>query len=239
LVYGSPVSISADGGATWNSLNVKSAHTDWCAANWVNQTGPELKFVLALKHEAGGLLLASRDGGATFAEVGKGYGPGWVFNATTAVVAEAKTKDRPKPNLMRTTDSGQTWKPCGAFSPVGANSAQALPKSHGDSLYWLVEGGLIVSNDHGASWQKLTDVRDGRYGPVFGKDAKHMFILTGAGIIESSDGGATWSKPIAPPKDLKGIAGLTWLAYDAKHDTLYLMKMGSDLFKLARGKPGD
>jgi hypothetical protein len=110
----------------------------------------------------------------------------------------------------------------------------ALPKWRGGSLYWLVEGALIVSDDKGASWKKA-DVKDGRYGPVFGKDAKQMFVLTGAGVIESIDGGATWSKPILPPKDLKGIDGLTWLAYDPKNDVLYLMKMGSDLFKLARG----
>ncbi len=29
--------------------------------------------------------------------------------------------------------------------------------------------------------------RDGRYGPIFGKDAKHQFILTNAGVIESTD----------------------------------------------------
>jgi photosystem II stability/assembly factor-like uncharacterized protein len=233
LVYGSPISVSADGGATWKFLDAKSSHVDWCAADW---TDPDLKFVLALKHEAGGQLLASGDGGATFAEVGKGYGAGWVFDGQTAVVAEAKTEDQPQPNLQRTTDGGQTWKPCGAFSPVGAGSAQALPKWHGGSLYWLVEGALIATDDQGATWTKAADIEDGRYGPVFGKDTKHMFVLTGAGVVESIDGGATWSKPIAPPEDLQAIGGLTWLAYDPKNDVLYLMKMGSDLFKLARGK---
>ena len=48
--------------------------------------------------------------------------------------------------------------------------------------------------------------------------------------------GSGWSKPIAPPRDLKGIGSLTWLAYDPKNDVLYLMKMGSDLFKFVRGK---
>jgi photosystem II stability/assembly factor-like uncharacterized protein len=194
-----------------------------------------LKFVLTLKHEAGGLLLASRDGGASFTEVGKGYGPGWVFDGKTAVVAEARSKDRPKPNLVRTTDGGQTWKPCGAYSPVGAGSAQALPRWHGNTLYWLVEGALITTDDKGATWKQVSEVKDGRYGPVFGKDARHLFVLTGAGVIESRDGGVSWAKPMAAPKDLKGVGGLTWLAYDPKNDVLYLMKMGSDLFKLARG----
>ncbi len=82
----------------------------------------------------------------------------------------------------------------------------------------------------------MAAMKNGRYGPVFGKDAKHMFILTGAGIVESTDAGTTWSSPIAAPKDLKGIGGLTWLAYDPQNDVIYLMKMGSDLFKLARAK---
>lgn len=232
LVYGSPVSVSADGGETWKSLDAKSAHADWCAVDW---TDPAMKFVLALKHESGGLLLVSRDGGATFAEVGKGYGPGWVFDGQTAVVAEAKGKDRPRPNLLRTTDGGQTWRPCGAFSPVGTGSAQALPRWRDGTLYWLVEGGLIASDDKGATWRKVADVRDGRYGPVFGRSPKHLFLLTGAGVAETLDGGVTWLRLMAPPRDLKGVGGLTWLAYDPKTDTLYLMKMGSDLFKLARG----
>jgi hypothetical protein len=54
------------------------------------------------------------------------------------------------------------------------------------------------------------------------------------GVIESTDGGATWSKPLAPPKGLGGVAGLTWLDYDPAADALYLMKMGSELYRLDR-----
>ncbi len=231
LVYGAPISVSDDGGATWRALDGKASHVDWFAADW---TDPDLKFVITLKHEAGGLLLTSRDGGATFTEVGKGYGPGWVFDGKTAVVAEARERGRPKPNLMRTTDGGETWKPSGAYSPVGTGSVQVLPRPNGNSLYWLVEGALIATDDQGETWKHVADIKDGRYGPVFGKSGKHMFVLTGAGIIESTDGGASWSDPIPPPDGLQGVGGLTWLAYDPASDVLYLMKMGSDLFKLAR-----
>lgn len=233
LVYGAPVSASSDGGETWKPLDAKTEHVDWFAADWTDKAPT---FVLALKHEKDGLLLASGDGGKTFAEVGKGYGPGWVFDTTTAVVAEAKTKDKPRPNLMRTTDGGKTWKACGEYSPVGTGSPQALPRWYDGSLYWLVDGALIVSADKGVTWKKVCDVKDGRYGPVFGKDAKQMLLLTKDGVIETVDAGGTWSKPTPPPKDLKGIGGLTWLAYDPKNDVLYLMKMGTDLFKLERGK---
>jgi photosystem II stability/assembly factor-like uncharacterized protein len=213
-------------------MDGKSGHVDWCAVDW---TDPDMKFVLALKHEAGGLLLSSTDGGKSFAEVGKNYGTGWIFDNQTAVVAEAKTKDRPKPNLVRTTDGGKTWKPCGEYSPVGVNSAQALPKWHDGSLYWLVDGALIATTDKGETWKKVCDLKDGRYGPIFGKDVKHMFVLTQGGIVETTDGGASWSKPIAPPKGFQA-GGLTWIEYDPKGDALYIMKMGSDLYKLARGK---
>ena len=225
LVYGEPILVSGDGGATWKTLDKKSSHVDWCAVDWAD---PDLKFVLALKHEANGLLLRSRDGGKTFDEVGTGYGPAWIFDNKTAVVAEAKTKTNARPGLVRTTDGGKTFQPCGAYH------ARALPRWHGGKLYWLVEGALLATADQGENWTKLSDVKDGRVGPVFGKDAKQMFVLTGGGILESGDGGATWGKPIPLPKELKGVSPLTWLEYDPVHDTLYVMKMGSELFKLER-----
>ena len=233
LVYGSPISISNDG-ATWKTMSEKTQHVDWSAIDW---TDPERKFVLALKHESGEMLLASQDSGKSFTEVGKGYGPGWVFNNTTAVVAQVKTKDRPKPGLVRTEDGGKTWNPSGEFSPVGSNSARALPKWHDGILYWLAEGAMISTEDSGKTWKTVSEFKNGRYGPVFGKKKDHLFVLTSDGVIESVDAGKTWAKPIPLPQEVKG-AGLTWLDYDPKGDVLYLMRMGSDLYrwKLAEGK---
>jgi photosystem II stability/assembly factor-like uncharacterized protein len=106
LVYGSPIAVSTDRAVTWKYLTNKSAHVDWCALSW---TDADPKFILTLKHEAGGLLLASTDGGKSFREVGKGYGPGWVFYNKTAVVAAVKSKQRPKSMLLRTTDGGKSF----------------------------------------------------------------------------------------------------------------------------------
>ncbi|MFM9960231.1 MAG: WD40/YVTN/BNR-like repeat-containing protein [Planctomycetaceae bacterium] len=233
LVYGAPISVSGDQAATWKSLDGKSGHIDWCAVDW---TDPALRFVLALKHEAGGLLLASNDSGHSFTEVGKGFATGWIFDNQTAVVAQAKSKEKQNPHLMRTTDGFRSYHSCGEFSPVGANSAQALPKWHEGALYWLVDGGLIVTTDKAETWKRIGSVKEAQYGPIFGKNARHLFVLTKAGPVESTDGGATWSPPLAPPKDMKGIGGLSWLDYDPQRDTLYLMKMGSDLYRLTRGK---
>src|SRR5205823_1776156 len=119
LVYGGPILASPDRGETWKVLDKKSTHVDWCAVDW---SDPGLKFILTLKHESrdlkldtGDLLLVSRDGGTSWSEIGKGYGPAWIFDGKTAVVAEAKLKARPKPGLLRTTDAGKTFEPCGDY----------------------------------------------------------------------------------------------------------------------------
>lgn len=136
LVYGDPISVSIDGGMTWEAMHSRSAHVDWFALDW---TDPANKFVFALKHEAGDLLLASRDGGKTFEDVGKGYGPAYIFDATTAVVAQTRTKDRPSPKLPRTTDAGKT------FEPVAEYHTKALPKWRDGGLYWLTDDALIAT----------------------------------------------------------------------------------------------
>ena len=217
-VYGEPIAVG-DGGE-WKTMAKESAHVDFAAIDW---SEPDLKFVLAVKHESDGKLLVSDDGGKTFREVGKGYGAAWIFDNKTAVVAEVKTKE-----LLRTTDGGKT------FQSVAKHEIKTLPKWHDGALYWLMDGALYRTMDKGEKWEKLGDVKDARYGPIFGKDAKRLFVLTKDGVVESMDGGATWSKPLAPPKEMKGISALTWLEYDPVSDTLYLMKMTSELYKLSR-----
>ena len=110
----------------------------------------------------------------------------------------------------------------------------ALQESHvavgsGDVVY--VQG---ISEDQGKSWQKISDLKDGRFGPIFGKNADHLFVLAQAGIVESTDGGKSWAKAIPAPKDMKGVSTLSWLEYDPVNDTLYVMKMGSELFRWQR-----
>ncbi|HZZ79307.1 MAG TPA: hypothetical protein VFE62_12365 [Gemmataceae bacterium] len=225
LVYGAPILVSPDRGETWKALDKKSMHVDWCAVDW---SDPDLKLIFTLKHESGGLLLISRDGGKSFEESGKGYGPAWIFDGKTAVVAQEKSKATPKPGLLRSTDGGKT------FEPNAEYHARALPRWHKDTLYWLVEGALIKTSDQGKSWQKISDVKGGIFGPIFGKSADHLFLLTQAGILESTDGGKAWGKPIAIPKGMKSVANLSWMEFDPVHDTLYVMKMGSELYRWQR-----
>ena len=233
LVYGSPIAVTSDQAVTWKFLDGKSSHVDWCAVDWSTS---EPRFILTLKHEADGLLLSSTDGGKSFREVGTGFGTGWIFDGKTAVVSQVKTKDGPAPRLVRTTNAGQTFQPSGDFHPVGIGSAQALPKWQDGKLYWLTDSGLIVTSDQGQTWENRGLIKDALYGPIFGKSPRHMFVLTRGGVVESHDGGKAWSAPLAAPKAMQGIGGLSWLEYDPQHDMLYLMKMGSDLYQLTRAK---
>jgi BNR/Asp-box repeat len=227
LVYGAPIAVRADADAAWAFLDKKAQHIDWCAVDW---TDPAMPLIFALKHESGDLLIVSRDGGKSFEDVGKGYASAWVFDSKTAVVAEAKSKTKPNPRLLRTTDAGKT------FTAGPEHTARALPRWHGDTLYWLVDGALIATTDQGQSWKKRCDLKDGRFGPIFGKDGKHLFVLTGAGILESTDDGASWGKALPVPKAMGGVSTLSWMEYDPVHDILYVMKMGSDLYRLERGR---
>lgn len=225
LVYGSPIIVSDDRTDGWRTLAETSTHVDWCAVDW---NDPEMKFILTLKHESGDLLVVSRDAGKSFEEVGKGYGPAWIFDNTTAVVAEAKSANNKQPGLLRTTDAGRTFEPC------GDHFAKALPRFKAGTLFWLTTAGLISSADQGQTWKKLSEVTEGICGPVFGADINHLLILTSKGIRESQDGGVTWLPVIALPAEMKGVNHLSWIGYDSEHDFLYVMKMGSELYQWRR-----
>ena len=227
VVYGSPIVVSPDFGETAKVLYKESSHVDWCAVDW---TDKDMKFILTLKHESGDLMLVSRDGGKQFEQLGKGYGPAWIFDGQTAVVAQAKSKANPKPGLLPHDRRGPAFQPCGEFH------AKALPRLYKDTLYWVVDGALISTKDQGKTWTKISTLKDGRFGPIFGKSADHLFVLTGAGIVESTDGGKSWGKAIPAPKEMKGVSNLTWMEYDPTRDVLYIMKMGSELYRMERKK---
>ena len=207
-------------GRSMRIFDKKSSHVDWCAVDW---TDPELKFVLALKHEAGGLLLVSRDGGKTFDGGRQGLRPGVGLRRQDRRRRrgedEGQAEARPAAHHRRRQDVP-------AVRRLQHRGAAAVARRHA-----VLAGGraLIATTDQGETWKKIGDLKDGRYGPIFGKDAKHMFVLTPAGVVERTDGGATWSKPLPLPKEMKGWSPLTWLEYDPSNDVLYVMKMGREL----------
>ena len=227
LVYGAPI-LTSDDGEKFTPTDKKSVHVDWVAVDW---SDPERKFLLTLKHESGDLLMASDDGGKSYRDVGKGYGPACIFDSKTAVAVQIIPGEPKKPAkriLSRTTDGAKT------FEKVAEFSTKAMPVWYEKTPYWLVDGSIITSKDQGKTWESIATIKNGTFGPIFGKDEKQMFVLTTAGVVSTTDGGATWTAPIAPPKEMKGLGALSWIGYDAKNDIVYLMKMGTDLYRLKR-----
>ena len=102
---------------------------------------------------------------------------------------------------------------------------------------FLQAEGKVYCSSHGAnSFKPVTETWNQVCATAKkNSDSKHLFVLTDTCIKESTDGGATYLKSIPLPKKFVTTAQ-TWVEYDAVHDVLYLMKAGSDLYKLARGK---
>ena len=131
LVYGSSILVSPDRGESWKPLDKKSTHVDWCAVDW---SDPDLKWIYTLKHESGDLLLVSRDGGKSFAEVGKGYGPAWIFDNKTAVVAQAKSKNNPKPGYLAPPTAARRFSLRASILPRALPRWAARTRSTGSSM---------------------------------------------------------------------------------------------------------
>ncbi|MCI0357272.1 MAG: hypothetical protein L0211_02150 [Planctomycetaceae bacterium] len=104
-------------------------------------------------------------------------------------------------------------------------------------VFVLVEGKGVFCSPAGAKDFKLVTEtwKEVRAHAEKAKDARHLFVLADTSLKESRDGGATWLAPIPLPKGFT-LTSQTWVEYDAKNDIVYLMKPGSDLYKLARRK---
>jgi|GEM_PF-6661009 len=104
-------------------------------------------------------------------------------------------------------------------------------------VFLLVDGKSVYCSSAGANNFKPVNEtwKEVRAHADKARDAKHLFVLAETSIKESRDGGATWLKSISAPKGFV-MTSCTWVDYDATNDVVYLMKPGSDLYKLARRK---
>jgi hypothetical protein len=102
-------------------------------------------------------------------------------------------------------------------------------------VFLLVDGSNVYCSPAGAANFKLVTEtwKEVRAHVNKTRDAKHLLVPTENSIKESRDGGTTWLKPIPLPKGFVTTSS-TWVEYDAFNDVVYLMKPGSDLYKLAR-----
>ena len=97
MIYGSSA-MTTDGGETWTKF--KATHFDCGSVDWAD-TGKRL---LAIRHESGGLLTTSDDGGGTWKDLEKGFAGVGVFDHSTFIATKEK-----EPGIFRSTDAGASW----------------------------------------------------------------------------------------------------------------------------------
>jgi len=104
-------------------------------------------------------------------------------------------------------------------------------------VFLLIDGKNVYCSPAGAiTFKPVTETwKEVRAHAEKTRDPRHLFVLAETFIKESRDGGSTWLKPILLSRGFV-VTSSTWVEYDATNDIVYLMKPGSDLYKLARRK---
>jgi len=216
MIYGASALLTESGKTFTPS---KITHLDFGTVDW---SEAEAKTMIAFKHEAGGEVFVTKDAGATWTSVGKGFKTIGLFDANSLVASKGE-------GILRSTDGGATWTKVSDVTPTGL----ALRVMNGTG-HWLSAQGVLVSKDKGATWSVSGTAVKAFNGPFFGKDANHWLVATKEGIQESTDAGTTW-KTIAPlPTGYPaGIVGPNF-GYDPTANILYASCMGKPAYKFAR-----
>jgi hypothetical protein len=226
MIYGACAS-TEDAGAAWTMWTTN--HLDFGAVDWEG-TG---KAFLATRHESGGVLCLSLDGGKTWKDLGKAgpdkkivkedreYKGLGMFDASILMASRGA-------GILRSADGGETWAKVADFKP--AAPVMQVRKGIG---YWMGAEGVMVSKDKGATWEVGWPVK-AVFGPWFGKDDKRIIVVGKEGFSESTDGGSTW-KVVAPlPAGFNvALVGPNY-AWDSVHDLFYASSMGKPTVQFQR-----
>jgi photosystem II stability/assembly factor-like uncharacterized protein len=214
MIYGSSA-MTTDGGKTW--AKSKLSHLDFGGVDW-EDTGKRL---LAIRHESGGMLATSEDGGATWKDLEKGFSRCGVFDQKTFVATKEK-----EPGIFRSTDAGATWTQVATSTP-----AAGVPVVFKGIGYWPTGKGVLVSKDKGATWSELGAPVDASFGPYFGKAENHFVVVGKSGFQESKDGGKTWQLAAPLPAGFGVNRVGPNYAWDPNADIFYASTMTKATFR--------
>lgn len=149
------------------------------------------------------------DGGRTVESLG--FEDRWVWGVTVDPVdPEIVYVGTEPPGMYRSTDSGHTFTELtGATAvpsreswqfyhePFGGGHIHAITK-HPECPQRLVagveDGPLLVSSDHGKTWEERFDGNDLHRIAMDPRDPDRWFIGTGDGLFETVDAGASWEE---------------------------------------------
>lgn len=218
--------MTLDRGQTWQPFAPIGRNWDYGAVDW---SVPSARDIFASRHESGGEMYVSDDAGESWRFIGKHpeFTSVGIFGARVLVVGTDS-------GILRSADGGGTWTNVSAFHPVG----RVAVYFHGKT-WWLAREGLITSRDKGATWRRVgaSPSPNAGWGPLFGKDDRHIVVADFDGFLQSNNGGKTW-KRIAPLPPFEGglvpkLPGeFVSIAWDAKAHVLYASRMGSATYRL-------
>ena len=231
IMQGDGVYKSTDAGKTWKQMGLGDTHA--IARIRVHPANPEIVYVAALGHPFGQNdergVFKSSDGGKTwrkvlfrsnkagavdlaidpgnpqvmFAAIWEAYRTPWMLSS-----------GGPDSGLFKSTDGGETWTeitrapgmPSGVTGKIGVSVSGA----DGKRVYAIVEnenGGVFVSDDAGATWQRISEDRRLRqrafyYSRIYAdpKSRDTVYVLN-TGFYKSTDGGKTYKTIRVPHGD--------------------------------------
>ncbi len=159
-----------------------STHDGW---TWgmVDWTSDQSITILDKEHHAWVIMWSSRDAGQTWRKLDfQSRNPG-LLNDSTLVAGNDD-------GIYRSMDSGASWVKVSDFIVTGKT-----PVRYGEKYYWTTAHGVIVTGDHGATWNLLgTRLPDALYGPYFGKNKNQLMVVSREGFFITKNGGTTWEK---------------------------------------------
>lgn len=222
--------MTRDGGEKWVSFAGLGRNWDYAAVDW---SAAEVKHIFGARHETGGEVYLSNDGGKSWQklfedrEFERTGGLG-IFDAKTLVYT-MKGK-----GIQRSTDGGKTWTRVSDLEPRGR-----VVTIRDGVAYWLGEKRLLKSEDRGATWSAHGGEVDASIGPYFDpRDPKRIGVAGREGIFESADGGETWKKVAELPEkfDLPKPGWYSNLAWDPARGIWYASRMSRATFRLETRK---
>ncbi len=114
--------------------------------------------------------------------------------------------------LFRSTDGGAHWSTLSGVSDVASVAFDADPQRVYAGVFSLPLGGVVRSDDGGASWTRRSQGMTGLATPLFTvdpSDPDRLWTMAGA-LFRSANAGARWARANSPSRDELG-----WLAAGA------------------------
>ncbi len=195
-LYPVPLRRTDDGGLTWHTVSLLPTGTNFV---WANADATRLWAV-----GQAGLIALSTDGGAT-----------WITVASPTAVALHDVRFADDRHgwaagedgvTLHTTDGGWHWSLVDTGATTDVTGLATTSANHA----WIYAGGLRLTVDGGASWQRLPHVT-GDANSLSMASSTTGWAATGQELLKTANAGASWTRQI-------GTAGAVAVdSVDAEH----------------------